>query len=110
MGHPREWGFIFWLAVGFLMLLGFVSPVFVAPIGSGFIIGLGALIAGLRWGPPWPADLGLLAGAGAGCLVIALVNAISGDLSPTVWALVGVALTGTSGLAFWRLRDRPQGF
>jgi hypothetical protein len=45
-------------------------------------------------------------GAGAVCLLVALINAISGDRSPTVWALVGLALGALSGATFLRLR-RP---
>jgi hypothetical protein len=53
----------------------------------------------------WPTDLGLL--AGAACLLIAVINAISGDLSPVIWAIVGLGLTALSSAAFWFLRCRP---
>jgi hypothetical protein len=71
-----------------------------------FLVGLILLVVGLRWGPAWPADLGVPAGAGMACLVFALIDAISGDLSPTIWALVGVALVGASSFSFWWLRCR----
>jgi hypothetical protein len=103
--HDRDWGFFKWFAAGFLVVFGFLT---------GFTIGLPFLVLGLvlfaRFGlrgPEWPADLGLLAGAGAVCLVIATINLLSGDLSPTVWAGVGFALLGGSTAGFWWLRCRP---
>jgi hypothetical protein len=69
-------GFFYWAGVGFLVVFGFIT---------GFSIGLPILALGavlfvvmLRRGPGWPADLGLLAGAGLVCLVIAMINVISG--------------------------------
>jgi hypothetical protein len=102
--HHRDLGFFYWAGVGFLVVFGFIT---------GFSIGLPILALGavlfvvmLRRGPGWPADLGLLAGAGLVCLVIAMINVISGSLSPTIWAIVGVTLTlGGSG-GFWWLRCR----
>jgi hypothetical protein len=103
--HGRDWGFFYWAGVGFLVVFGFIT---------GFSIGLPILALGvvlfvvmLRRGPGWPADLGLLAGAGLVCLVIAMINVISGSLSPTIWAIVGAALTVGSCGAFWWLRCRP---
>jgi hypothetical protein len=107
MAHAngRDWGFFKWFAVGFLVVFGFIT---------GFSIGLPFLLLGvvlfarlsLR-GPEWPADLGLLGGAGAVCLLIAAINLISGDLLPTALASVGVALVGVSTVSFWWLRCRP---
>ena len=101
--HGRDWGFFFWTAVGFLMLFGFAVLSIGAPF---FLLGLLLLVLGLRWGPRWPADLGLAAGAGVACFVFALINAISGDLSPMVWAVVGFALVSLSSFGFWWLRCR----
>jgi hypothetical protein len=101
----HDWGFFKWFAVGFLVVFGFLA---------GFTIGLPFLFLGLilfawfSWrGPGWPADLGLLAGAGAVCLVIAVISAISGDIAPFVWAAVGTGLTGIGAGTFWWLRCRP---
>jgi hypothetical protein len=41
------------------------------------------------------------------CLLLAVLYAVSGDLSPTIWALVGIALTSSATFAFWWLRCRP---
>ena len=105
MRPEHDWGFFQWFGVGFLVVFGFIT---------GFTIGLPFLLVGLLLfgvltarGPEWPADLGLLAGAGAVCLVIAVISAISGDVSPTVWASVGLALSSSSTFLFWWLRCRP---
>ena len=102
--HGRDWGFFYWAAVGFLMLFGSVA----LTIGVAFLLGLILLVIGLRWGPSWPADLGLPAGAGVACLVFALINGISGDLSPTIWAMVGFGLVSLSSFSFWWLRCHPR--
>ncbi len=103
--HGRDWGFFLWALAGFLVVFGFIAM---------FTIGLPFLLAGVfvfvhlaRRGPAWPADLGLLAGAGLVCLVIALISAIAGDISPTVWAAVGASLVAVSSASFWWLRCRP---
>ena len=103
--HHRDYGFFKWAAVGFLVVFGFIT---------GFSIGLPILVLGLvlvvvlgSRGSAWPASLGLLAGAGSVCLVIATINAISGDLSPVIWALVGITLIGLGSASFWWLRCRP---
>lgn len=103
--HHRDWGFFQWAVVGFLVVFGFITGF---SIGLPFLaLGLVLLVVILIRGPGWPADLGLLAGAGIVCLVIALINVISGSLSPTVWATVGATLAlGSSGV-FWWLRCRP---
>ena len=105
MRQGHDWGFFQWCGVGFLVVFGFIT---------GFTIGLPFLLVGLLLfavlatrGPEWPADLGLLAGAGVVCLVIAVISAISGDVSATVWATVGLALTWSSTFLFWWLRCRP---
>jgi hypothetical protein len=101
--HERDWGFFYWATAGFLVLFGFITS-----IGLPFLIlGLLLIVVGVRRGPAWPADLGLLAGAGAVCLVIAAINLLSGDLSPTVWATVGIALVAAGSASFWWLRCRP---
>jgi hypothetical protein len=103
--HDRDWGFFYWAGIGFLVVFGFITGF---SIGIPFLIlGLVLLVMGLRRGPGWPSDLGLLAGAGMVCLVIALINAISGDLSPTIWATVGFGLIALSAGVFWWLRCRP---
>jgi len=102
--HGRDWGFVLWSLAGFLIVFGFIA---------GFSIGLPFFVAGVilaaRLGArrPWPATLGLVAGAGVVCLTIATINAVSGDLSPTIWATTGVLLIASSSAAFWWLRCRP---
>ena len=105
MRRDHDWGFFQWFVAGFCVVFGFIT---------GFSIGLPFLLVGLYlfvWlllrGPSWPADLGLLAGSGAVCLVIGAINAISGDLSPTVWLTVGATLTTWPTFLFWWLRCRP---
>ena len=105
MPHERDWGFFLWTLTGFLIVFGFIT---------GFSIGIPFFIAGVFLAgrmsarrPAWPANLGLLAGAGLVCLVIATINAVSGDLSPTIWASIGVLLTLSSTAGFWWLRCRP---
>jgi hypothetical protein len=103
--HERDWGFFQWFAAGFLVVFGFITQF---TIGLPFLIAGGFLCVRLwRRGPGWPADLGLVAGAGAVCLVIAALNAGSGRLDPTVWAAAGLALTGAPTAGFWWLRCRP---
>jgi hypothetical protein len=102
--HDRSWGLAYWAGVGFLLVFGFIAGLSIGfPF---FLLGLLGLAIGLRRAPGWPADLGLLAGAGTVCLVIAVINAISGDLSPTIWASIGVVLVAISSGAFWWLRCR----
>jgi hypothetical protein len=105
MRRDHDWGFFQWFAVGFLIVFGFIT---------GFSIGLPFLLAGVflfavlaARGPARPAPLGLAAGAGAVCLVIASINAISGELSPAVWASVGAVLTAGPSFLFWWVRCRP---
>jgi hypothetical protein len=105
--HHRDWGFFLWAVVGFLVVFGFITGF---SIGLPFLaLGVALFAAMLLRGPAWPADLGVLAGAGIVCLVIALINVISGSLSPTVWAAVGAVLTTSSSGVFWWLRCRPTG-
>jgi hypothetical protein len=56
-------------------------------------------------GPRWPDSLGLFAGAGIVCLVIAVIGAVAG---PTWWAVIGLALAAVGGGASWWLRCRPM--
>jgi uncharacterized membrane protein len=104
--RAHDWAFFQWAAAGFLVVFGFIT---------GFTIGLPFLVVGVlllvrlyRRRPAWPADLGALAGAGLVCLVIALISAISGDLSPVVWATVGLVLSAGASATFWWLRCRPS--
>ena len=108
VSHDREhhWGFFQWFGVGFLIVFGFVT---------GFSIGLPFLLLGLvlfarlwRRGPAWPADIGLIAGGGAVWLLFAAFGAIGGDVSPTVWAAVGLMLTGAASAGFWWMQCRPS--
>ena len=103
--RSHDWGFFYWAGVGVLVVFGFLAGF---SIGIPFLLaGVVLYVRGLRSGPAWPADLGLLAGAGVVCLAIALINAVTGALSPNVWAAVGFTLTASSSYAFWHLRCRP---
>src|SRR4051812_18454616 len=69
--HHRDFGFFVWMLPIFLFVFGFISH---------FSIGLPFLLAGIVLfgslplrGPVWPADLGLLAGLGAGLLLFWLL-------------------------------------
>jgi hypothetical protein len=107
MAGPRhDWGFFYWAAVGFLLCFGFVTGF---SIGLPFFwLGMILLIRGIWRGPPWPADLGLPAGIGAACLVLAIIIAANDDLSPRVWTTVGIALATAPTALFWWLRCRPR--
>lgn len=101
-----DWGFVGWFVIGFLVAFGYIA---------GFTIGLPFLALGLilfAWfwwrGPGWPADLGLLAGPGAVCLLIAALRLLDGGGSPTVWGAVGIALTATGVGTFAWLRCRSE--
>jgi hypothetical protein len=103
--REHDWGFFLWMGAGFLFAFGWLAQF---TIGLPFLfLAVGALVSLAHRGQGWPEILGLIAGAGVVCLVIALINAIAGDLSPTIWALVGAALVGASAGAFWWLRCRP---
>jgi hypothetical protein len=103
--HDRSWGFAYWAGIGFLLVFGFIAGLSIGfPF---FFLGLLGLAIGLRRAPGWPADLGLLTGAETACLVVAVINTISGDLSPTIWATVGAGLVAISAGGFWWLRCRP---
>lgn len=100
--HERDWGFFYWAAVGFLMSLGTLA---ILSIGFPFfVLGLLLLVIGLWRAPGWPADLGIPAGIGATCLLIAVI----GPFAPTIWALVGSVLVVTGAGTFWWLRCRPR--
>jgi hypothetical protein len=108
MARPRrrDWGFFYWVATGFLIVFGALAILSIGfPL---FALGMLLLFAGVRKGPRWPADLGLIAGAGLVCLLIAAINAISHDLSPTVWAIVGLGLTAIGSGLFWWIRCSPR--
>jgi hypothetical protein len=100
--HHRDLGFASWAGVGFLLVFGVVA---ILSIGAPFFL-LGVLLLGvlLGRGPRWPASLGLFAGAGIVCLVIAVIGAVAGA---AWWAVIGLALSGVGGGAFWWLRCRP---
>jgi hypothetical protein len=99
--HRRDWGFWIWTAAGLTLFLGF----FVMPVVFwAAVIGAGVLAAR---GPRWPAPLGLIAGLGLACLVIAYFTAAEHDPAAVGWALAGAALAASPALAFWWLRCRP---
>jgi hypothetical protein len=105
--HDRDWRFFYWLAVGFLTSFGAIA---ILTIGFPFFV-LGILL-GVRafWqGPAWPAQLGVLAGIGTTCFLIALISAVDGGVSPIFWALAGVAATALGAGSFWWLRCRRAG-
>ena len=101
--RSHDFGFFIWSAVGFMLAFGLIAA---ASIGLPFLlIGLALFVALQVRGPVRPADLGFLAGIGSVCLVVGAINAASGDLSPTLWLLVGFALIGVSSALFWWLRS-----
>jgi hypothetical protein len=100
--HHRGLGFFYWAGVGFLIVFGVLA---ILSIGAPFfVVGLVLLGVLLGRGPRWPASLGLFAGAGGVCLVIAAINSIAGA---AIWAAVGLGLVGLSSVAYWSLRCRP---
>jgi hypothetical protein len=102
----HDWGFFYWAAVGVLLVFGFLTGF---SIGLPFLLlGIVLFVRGLSHGPVWPADLGLLTGAGAVCMSFALLFAVTDTYSALVWAAVGVALTASSSYAFWLLRCRTR--
>jgi hypothetical protein len=104
--RTHDWGFFYWAAVGALMVFGFITGF---SIGIPFLLlGIVLFVRGVWRGPVWPADLGLLAGAGAVCMAFALLFAVTDTYSPLVWAVVGVTLTASSSYAFWLLRCRTR--
>lgn len=68
------------------------------------VVGLVLLGVLLRRGQRWPASLGLLAGAGVVCLVIAAIDSVGGW---AIWAAVGLGLVGFGSTAYWVRRGRP---
>ena len=103
--EQHDAGFFVWTGAGLLLFFGLLA---------GFSIGLPFFYAGLiavGWsavrGPQWPAQLGLLAGAGLSCFVVAVFNAAERDPSTTSWLYAGGALVAASSVAFWWLRCRP---
>jgi hypothetical protein len=105
--HRWDFGFFYWLTAGFLIGFGLVA---ILSIGAPFLLlGLLLFLVLLWWGPGWPADLGLLAGVGGVCLLIATIYVLDPDPGPsaTLWALAGLALALPSTFTFWYLRCRP---
>jgi hypothetical protein len=100
--HHRDFGFASWAGVGFLLVFGVLA---ILSIGAPFLF-VGVLLLGVLLGraPRWPDSLGLFAGAGAVCVVIAVIGAVAGAAS---WAVIGLALVGVGCGAFWWLRCRP---
>ena len=100
----HDLGFFVWAVPGFLLTFGVIGAL---TIGPPFFL-LGAALLFYLWarGPGWPADLGLIAGVGAGALLLASFQATGGD-SPTPWIEIGVGLVAASAGAFWWLRCRP---
>jgi hypothetical protein len=101
--HHRDFGFFLWTLPSFLIIFGFIT---------GFTIGMPFFLIGLMLlcymafrGPEWPADLGLLAGAGAGALLFWLLPT---DHAPAPFIAVGFGLIAFSSLLFWHLRCRPS--
>jgi hypothetical protein len=92
----------FFAAMGFVALGGFVAGV---ALGVP-LFALGVAMLSLRWrrGPSWPADLGLLVGAGAVSLLVAATDGV-GDWE--VWTGLGIALIGAGAFGCWRLRPLP---
>ena len=104
--EPRhDWGFFFWATVGFLLCFGFVAGF---SIGLPFLwLGLALFVYGVLKGPAWPANLGLPAGMGAGCLLVAVFIAMDREPFPATWTTVGLCLIAAPTALFWWLRCRP---
>jgi hypothetical protein len=91
-----------WAGVGLLLAFGVLA---ILSIGAPcFLLGVLLLRVLLGRGPRWPDSLGLFAGVGAVCCVIAVIGAVPG---PAWWAVVGLGLAGVGGGAFWWPRCRP---
>lgn len=104
VAHRRDPGFLLWAVAGFLTVFGFVA---MFSIGLPFMLAALVMLVWLsKRGPVWPEQLGLVAGAGVVCLVIALISAVSGDISPTLWAGAGTALVAAPTGIFWWQRCR----
>ena len=101
MRRDHDWGFFQWFAVGFVAAIGFLSLI---PLELAGLFGFAYMLAR---GPRWPADLGLLAGVGAVCLLVAAINAVGDGLDPAPWLAIGAALSIPSTFMFWWLRCRP---
>jgi len=86
------------------MTLGVIGALTVGP--PFFVLGTALLFYLLVRGPTWPADLGLIAGVGAGSLLLASLQATGGN-SPTPWVEIGIGMVAASAGAFWWLRCRP---
>ena len=89
------WG---WAAAGALLALSLVS--FIGVLTGPVAIGVIALIA---WkSRAWPEPLGLLAGIGGMCLLVAAL----GNVEPLPWVTVGIVLAaaGLGGYAWSRSR------
>lgn len=104
MAHreQRDFGFLQWTVVGFMLAFGCVAILSIGP--PFFLLGLVLLGVLLGRGPRWPALLGLFAGTGVVGIVIGAIGAVA---QPELWAATGSALIGLSGFTFWWLRCRP---
>jgi len=83
-----------------------LGVVAILSIGGPFLL-VGLVLFGflLGRGTPWPACLGLLAGAG---LVGVVIDAIGAVPSPGIWGGAGVALIAAGAASFWSLRCRRR--
>lgn len=101
--HHRDFGFFLWTLPSFLMVFGYIT---------GFTIGMPFFLLGVALltymafrGPEWPADLGLIAGAGTGALLFWLLPT---DYDPLPFVVIGIGMIGSSALTFRHLRCRPR--
>jgi hypothetical protein len=101
--HGHDWDFFVFAAIGFLIVFGFLTAL---TIGAPLIL-VGLALLTWQWirASAWHAELGLLAGAGVVCFVVASLATLG---SPMAWASVGAVLVSISSITFWWLRCRPS--
>ena len=92
----RCWIFWLWALVGGALLLSVIS--FIGVITGP--VALVALFLVARRSPRWPEPLGLLAGFGVLCLVIAALTWSHDGVDPAPWLAAGLALVAFGVAAY----------
>lgn len=104
MRDAHDFGFFVWTIPGGLLSFGAVAALSIgAPF---FLLGAALLAYLLVRGPTWPADLGLITGAGITFVAVAAL-AGPGDGGGT-WLAIGLGLIAAGAVPFWWLRCRPR--